>query len=144
MLTVILKCRVRGAGAAGFWDERRRNWGWSVFWGVVAFAAGQVAAGFLIQRRVKAGGPACAEDFRGRTRKRLQAKVNQWQTRPPGSLKQAQIEIEREQRVLSKGRWRLQKRLERFNRWAPLMGRQLARCVCSSIGCSKISSASMN
>ena len=46
--------------------------------------------------------------------KRLQAKVNQWQMRPPGSLKQAQIEMEREQRVVVERALEASQELERL------------------------------
>ncbi|HPB09979.1 MAG TPA: hypothetical protein PLT74_01865 [Kiritimatiellia bacterium] len=125
MLTVILNAGFGVLVLLAFGMSGAANWGWSVFWGVVAFAAGQVAAGFLIQRRVKAG-MAGVQKILEDGQKRLQAKVNQWQTRPPGSLKQAQIEIEREQRVFVERALEASKEMERFNRWAPLMGRQLA------------------
>jgi hypothetical protein len=101
------------------------NWGWSVFWGVLAFAAGQVAAGFFIQKRVKVG-MAGIEAILKDGQKRLQAKVNQWQMRPPGSLKQAQTEMERDQRLFVERALEASTALERFGRWSPLMGRQLA------------------
>ena len=125
MLTVILNAGFGVLVLLAFGLSGGANWGWSVFWGVVAFAAAQVAAGFLIQRRVKAG-MAGVQKILEDGQKRLQAKVNQWQTRPPGSLKQAQLEIEREQRVFVERALEASKEMERFNRWAPLMGRQLA------------------
>ncbi len=100
------------------------NWGWSVFWGVLAFVAGQGSTGFLIQKRVKAamgGVQKILEDGQ----KRLQLKVNQWQMRPPGSIKQAQQEIEREQRMFVEKALEASKGLERFNLWAPFMQRQV-------------------
>ncbi|HPW74846.1 MAG TPA: hypothetical protein PLJ32_02615 [Kiritimatiellia bacterium] len=100
------------------------SWGWSVFWGVIVFVAGQALAGYLIQRRVKSGMEAIQKILLD-GQKRLQAKVNQWQNRPPGSLKQAQIEIEREQRVFVERALEASKGLERFKLWAPLMGRQI-------------------
>ena len=101
------------------------HWGWSVFWGVLAFVAGQGGSGYLIQKRVKAamgGVQKILEDGQ----RRLQMKVSQWQMRPPGSVKQAQMEIEREQRIFVERALEASKGLERFNRWAPLMGRQIA------------------
>jgi len=92
---------------------------------VLAFVAGQAGTGFLIQKRVKAemgGVQKILEDGQ----KRVQFKVNQWQMRPPGSLKQAQLEMEREQRLVVERALEASKGLERFNRWAPLMGRQIA------------------
>ena len=101
------------------------NWGWSVFWGVLTFVTGQGVAGYLIQKRVKAamgGVQKILEDGQ----KKLQFKVNQWQMRPPGSIKQAQQEMEREQRMFVERALEESKGLERFNRWAPLMDRQVA------------------
>jgi len=101
------------------------NWGWATFWGVLLFVAGQGVSGYLIQKKVKAamgGVQKILEDGQ----KRLQFKVAQWQTRPPGSIKQAQQEIEREQRVFVERALEASKSIERFNLWAPLMGRQVA------------------
>ncbi|MDD4016956.1 MAG: hypothetical protein PHV28_03325 [Kiritimatiellae bacterium] len=125
MLTVLINAGVGVLLAAGLGMTDTAAWGWSVFWGVLAFVAGQAGTGFLIQKRVKAemgGVQKILEDGQ----KRVQFKVNQWQTRPPGSIKQAQMEMEREQRVFVERALEASKGLERFNLWAPLMGRQIA------------------
>ncbi len=101
------------------------HWGWAAFWGVLAFIAGQGGAGFLIQKRVKAA-MGDVQKILEDGQKRLQQKVAQWQMRPPGSVKQAQTEIEREQRLFVEKALEASKGLERFNLWAPLMGRQVA------------------
>ena len=101
------------------------QWGWAVLWGVLTFVAGQGAAGFLIQKRVKVA-MARVQKILEDGQKRLQFKVNQWQMRPPGSIKQAQQEMEREQRMFVERALEESKGLQRFNRWAPLMDRQLA------------------
>ena len=126
MLLTILINAIAGAlliAVLGMTDTA--SWGWSVFWGVLAFVIGQGATGYLIQKRVKAamgGVQKILEDGQ----KRLQFKVNQWQMRPPGSIKQAQQEVEREQRMFVERALEESKGLERFSRWAPLMGRQVA------------------
>jgi hypothetical protein len=114
---VFLAVVLGGTGAA--------NWGWSAFWGVLGFGVGQAGAGYLMQRRVKAamGG---VQKILEEGQRRLQMKVSQWQMRPPGSVKQAQMEIEREQRLFVERALEASKGLERFNRWAPLLSRQLA------------------
>ena len=101
------------------------NWGWATFWGVLLFVAGQGVSGYLIQKKVKAGMGGVQKILED-GQKRLQFKVAQWQTRPPGSVKQAQQEIEREQRVFVERALEASKSIERFNLWAPLMGRQVA------------------
>jgi hypothetical protein len=125
MWTVLINAGFGVLVLAAFGLTGAANWGWSVFWGVLAFVAGQVGAGFFVQKRVKAG-MGGIETILKDGQKRLQAKVNQWQTRPPGSLKQAQAEMERDQRLFVERALEASKELERFNRWSPLMGRQLA------------------
>lgn len=116
-LSVMLAVLLGATGAA--------HWGWAVFWGVLAFAAGQGATAFLFQKRVKAAMNGVQQILLD-GQKRLQQKVSQWQMRPPGSLKQAQQEIERDQRVFVDRALESSKSLERFSPWVPLMGRQLA------------------
>jgi len=101
------------------------NWGWATFWGLMTFVAGQGAMGYLFQRKIKAEMGA-VQKILETGQKRLQQKVNQWQMRPPGSLKQAQQEIERDQKTFVDKALEASKGLERYNRWAPLMGRQIA------------------
>ena len=125
MFTVLINVLIGAllTGALGLTGTA--NWGWSVFWGVLVCAAAQVGAGLLVQRRVKAAMGGVQRILEAGQR-RLQQKVNQWQMRPPGSLKQAQLEMEREQRLVVERALEASKGLERFNRWAPLMGRQIA------------------
>ena len=125
MVTILINVLLGALLAAALGLTGVAGWGWSAFWGVLAFVAGQGGVGFLIQKRVKAamgGVQKILEDGQ----RRLQMKVNQWQMRPPGSLKQAQQEIEREQRLFVERALEASKGLERFNLWAPLMGRQIA------------------
>ena len=109
------------------------RWGWAVFWGVAAFAVAQVATGFLIQRRIKAAMDGVQKILMD-GQKRLQAKVTadasagQSQAGPDRDGARTAVVVERALEASQE--------LERFNRWAPLMGRQVAtRCGCSSIGC---------
>jgi hypothetical protein len=57
--------------------------------------------------------------------KRLQQKVNQWQMHPPGSVKQAQIELEREQRTFVEQALERSRELERYFNWTPMLRRQV-------------------
>ncbi len=125
MLTVVLNGCAGLLLAVACGATGAARWGWASFWGVLAFVAGQALSGLLIQRRVKsamAGVQKILEDGQ----KRLQQKVNQWQMRPPGSIKQAQAEIERDQRVFVERALEGSRALERYTLWAPLMGRQIA------------------
>jgi len=125
MLTIVLNGVAGVLLALIFGMAHVANWGWATFWGVLAFVAGQGLMGYLIQKKVKAGMDA-VQKILLEGQKRLQQKVSQWQTRPPGSMKQAQAEIERDQRVFVDRALEASKALERFNYWAPLMDRQIA------------------
>ena len=125
MFTLLINAGVGVLALLTFGLTGTASWPWSVFWGILAFAAAQVAAGLIIQKKVKAGMGEVEQVLKD-GQKRLQAKVNQWQTRPPGSLKQAQLEMEQDQRRFVEKALDATKPIERFNRWSPLMGRQLA------------------
>lgn len=125
MLTVLINALVGLLLASVLGFTGAAHWGWATFWGVLAFVVGQGVAGYLIQKRVKlamGGVQKILEDGQ----RRLQFKINQWQMRPPGSPKQAQMELEREQRLFVERAIEESKKIERFNRWAPLMMRQVA------------------
>jgi hypothetical protein len=101
------------------------HWGWSILWGFLVFAAGQGVCTYLFQRHVKVA-MAHVQGIMTEGQKRLQQKVHGWQMRPPGSLKQAQLEIERDQKRIVEQALATSQKLERFNRWVPLMHRQIA------------------
>lgn len=125
MLTVVLNGVAGLLLALVFGLTHVANWGWASFWGTLTFVAGQGLTGYLFQKKVKVGMEAVQKILLD-GQKRLQQKVSQWQTRPPGSMKQAQTEIERDQRVFVDRALEASKGLERFNLWVPLMGRQIA------------------
>ena len=101
------------------------HWGWSILWTLLTTAAGWGVSVYLIQRRVKLDMDAVQGIiFEGQ--KRMQQKVAQWQTRPPGSLKQAQTDLERDQKRIVEQAIAASAKLERYNRWSPLMRRQIA------------------
>jgi tetratricopeptide (TPR) repeat protein len=101
------------------------HWGWAILLGVLAFAAGQGLTGYLLQRRVKVAMEA-VQHIMVEGQKRMQQKVKMWQTRPPGSMKDAQLEMERDQKRIVEQALEASKSLERFNRWVPLMEKQIA------------------
>ncbi len=99
--------------------------GWASFFGAVAFGAVQVGLGVLVQRKVKAEMKAVEQTLLA-GQKALQAKANRWQVRPPGSVREAQDEMAREQRKFVEEALALTERLHRFDLWVPLMRRQIA------------------
>lgn len=101
------------------------SWVWSVVWGVLAALVCQMVVGFLLKRKIERG----MRDVQGvlmMGQKRLQAKVAQWQMRPPGSVKQAQMDLEREQKGFINQALEESKRLDKWRLWSPLLGKQLA------------------
>ncbi len=125
MVTIILAvcCGLVAGGGLGFSGAAAP--GWSVFWGVLAALAVQGAMGFWLKRKVEAG----MKEVQGILllgQKRIQNKVSQWQMRPPGSVRQAQIEIEREQKGFVAQAIEASGKLEKWRRWSPLLGKQVA------------------
>lgn len=101
------------------------GYGWSLFFGVLAFGIAQGVAGWMLQRRVK----AAMLDVQGILvggQKQLQAKVARWQMRPPGSIQAAQTEMARDQRKFVDEALAASEALHRFDLWVPLMKRQIA------------------
>lgn len=98
--------------------------GWAVVWGVLLFIAAQLLAGYLVQKKVKAEMEKVQEILTS-GKNHLQQKVGQWQMKPPGSIKDAQKIIEKEQKVFIDRALEASSGLEKFNRWAPLMGKQI-------------------
>ncbi|MBP5511053.1 MAG: hypothetical protein J6Z49_09060 [Kiritimatiellae bacterium] len=101
------------------------NWGWAVFWGIFAFLATFFGLGLCFQSRIKAIGMAMQEVMKSGQAK-IQAMVNGWQMRPPGSMKQAQEALQREQAKSADEALAVAAQLDRYNRWVPMMVRQSA------------------
>ncbi len=98
--------------------------GWSVLWGVLVFLAAQLLLGFLVQRKVKSEMEK-VQSVLNNGKNHLQQKVSQWQIKPPGSVKDARKIIEKEQAVFIKKALDASAGLEKFDRWAPLMRKQI-------------------
>jgi hypothetical protein len=125
MLTLVLSGVLGVLVSAVFTAAGVAHWGWSILWGFLVFAAGQGLSAYLLQRRVKLD-MAAVQTVMTEGQKRMQQKVHMWQIRPPGSLKQAQLELERDQKRIVEQALAASAKLERFNRWVLLMNRQIA------------------
>ena len=101
------------------------GYGWSTFFGVLAFGVAQFAIGRIFQKRLKdAMGAVQAVLVDGQ--KKIQAKMARWQMRPPGSIQAMQAEIARDQRVFVTEALARTEDLRQFTPWVPMMGRQIA------------------
>ena len=101
------------------------GWGWSCFFGVLAFGVVQMGIGFFLQKKVKAA-MRTVEQTLTEGQKAIQDKTQRWQMRPPGSLQAAQNEIARDQRKFVEAALELTEPLHRYDNWVPLMRRQIA------------------
>lgn len=101
------------------------GYGWSTFFGVLSFGLGNMVAGFMIQKKVKVA-MAAVEGVMRAGQKRMQAKMARWQMRPPSSIREAQIEMMKDQKVIVADALAATEPLHRFDRWVPLMKRQIA------------------
>lgn len=124
MLTIILSLMVGAGVGLGLYVGDAAHWGWCILWGVLAFAACQAGAGWLLRGRIKRMMDAVQGTLMA-GQKKLQAKINQWQLRPPGSVKQAQLEIEREQRGFLQQAIEQTSAFDAYYRWSPLLKRQV-------------------
>lgn len=125
MLTVLLSAILGICVCLGLRFGGVAGWGWSTFFGVLTFGVANGVAGYLVQKKVKAQMQR-VQDVLVAGQKRLQAKVNRWQMRPPGSIQAAQAEMARDQKVFVKEALAETEPLHRFDLWVPLMKRQIA------------------
>jgi len=98
---------------------------WVIVWGMVGVIVGQFSLGLILRGKVKAAMDA-VQNVLLSGQKKAQQKINHWQMRPPGSLKQAQTELERDQRVFIEQALETSKRLEKYVPWTLMLDRQIA------------------
>jgi len=108
------------------------SWGMDMFGAVGSlvvalggFAAGQIAGGLFVQRKVKTGMEQ-VQQVLVEAKKTMEAKSRRWMTRPPDSVKSAQAEMAAEQRKYVLLALERTEALHRFDRWVPMMRRQIA------------------
>ena len=101
------------------------GYGWSSFFGVLAFGTANVVVGRLVNARVKAAMEA-VQSIMLAGQKRMQAKIARWHLRPPSSVQAAQAELARDQEAFVREAIAQTEPLHRFDLWVPLMTRQIA------------------
>ena len=99
--------------------------GWSVLWGVLGFGIFQAAVGLLMQKRIKRDMDRVQQIIQD-GQKRMQAKIQRWQVRPPGSIKAAQKEMFEDTKVYVKEALRETERLSKYRLFVPFIERQQA------------------
>lgn len=101
------------------------HWGWAIVFAVLAFLASNALIGYIVGRRVK----AIAGTIQGKmadAQRRMQEKTQAWRHHPPGSMRQAQIEIGKMQHAAIADAIAATDDFEPLKRWSPLLSRQIA------------------
>ena len=103
---------------------------WLPWWaalliGVAAAMAALYASGRALKSRVESR-MRRAQDILAGGQKRLSQKIAQWQIRPPGSVRQAQLELEHDQRAFILKALEEVATLAPLEKWSPFLGRQAA------------------
>jgi hypothetical protein len=99
--------------------------GTTIFFGILGFIAAFYLIGFLVRKRIA----KVQNELQGIMmdgQKRMQRKIQQFQTKPGGNIKLMQRTIEADQKVIYKQGLDFIPRLESFKKWSLLMGRQIA------------------
>ena len=100
-------------------------WGWAVLFGVLAFFAANAAIGLVMNRKIKAMMQEL-QVIMADGQRRMQEKTQTWRIRPPGSIKQAQLELKKLQHVFIEKALAFTDTFDRYERWSPLLSRQVA------------------
>ena len=125
MFTLILS-GVLGLGLfLGLWRTDAAPWGWALFFGILAFLGCNTAVGLLLKNKIKKlMDQVQATLVSGQ--KQMQVKANVWRFRPPGSPKQAQMEMLKLQHVFVAKALEQTSVFDPYLNWVPLLGRQIA------------------
>lgn len=122
---------ISGVCAVGAWCglyfSNTCGYGWSTFFALLTFGVVQAIIGWRLNKQVKAA-MLVVQAVLADGQKQLQAKVQRWQLRPPGSIQQAQLEIAKDQKIFVNKALALTEPLHKFDNWVPLMKRQIATC----------------
>ncbi len=99
--------------------------GWSIAASVGAFLAFQFAFGLFIKKKITLEMQA-VQNILAEGQKKLQAKIQRWQMRPPGSVQAAQKELADDMRVFVKAALEQTNNLAKYRLLIPLIDRQMA------------------
>ena len=125
MITLILALAVAGGSFCASYFGAEFGMGWSIFFGILGFGVFQGVFGFIIQKRVKRDMEQ-VQLILVNGQKQLQAKMQRWQLRPPGSVQAAQKEIAEDTKVFVKEALAKTDVLLKYRPWVPMMERQIA------------------
>lgn len=125
MITMLIAVAVALGGFALAFFALGLGLGWSITIGVLGFVAFQLAFGLVVKKRISAVMEQ-VQLIMADGQKKLQAKMQRWQLRPPGSIQAAQREIEADTRVFVKDAIAATEGLAKYRLWVPMIDRQMA------------------
>ena len=124
MLTLFISALITAALAVILTNSHVSTGG-TVFWSIFVFILSFILVGLPVRRKMsKIQGEL--QDSMQAAQKRMQWKINQFQNKPGGNVKQIQRQLEADQKVMLKEGLEFTKRLEPFRKWSLFTGRQIA------------------
>jgi hypothetical protein len=124
MLSLLISALV-SISLIGALNASQIKMGTTVFWGIICFIASFYLIGFLVRKKITKVQNELQEIMLG-GQKRMNRKVQQFQSKPNGNIKLIQRQIEADQKLIYKQGLDFIPRLEPFKKWSMLMGRQIA------------------
>ena len=97
----------------------------TIFFGIFGFIAAFYLVGWLVRKKIAKVQKELEEIMMG-AQQRMTRKVQVFQSKPGGNIKQLQRQIEADQKVVYKQGLDFIPRLEPFRKWSLMMGRQIA------------------
>ena len=122
---MIIAIAVASGAFAAFHFVVELGLGWSITLGVVSFIAFQVLFGMWLRKRVMRDMER-VQTILVDGQKKLQAKTQAWQWRPPSSIAAAQKEIFEDTKVFVKAALAQTEVLKKYRLWVPMIDRQMA------------------
>ena len=99
--------------------------GTTLFLSLAGFAGTFFLIGFLVRKKMSKAQSALQDSMEAAQR-RMKMKVQQFQNKPGGNVKQLQRQLEMDQKAMFQQGLELSKGLEPFRKWSLLTGRQIA------------------
>lgn len=124
MLSLLISALVTAAIAGGLIAMQVSS-GALVFFSIVGFVGTFFLIGFLVRKKLGKAHDQLQQSMQAAQR-RMQRKVQQFQNKPGGNVKQIQRQLEMDQKAMFEQGLELTKLLEPFKKWSLLTGRQIA------------------
>ncbi len=125
MITILIAIAAACGGFAALHFLAGVGVGWSIAAGVACFIAVNVLVGRRLQKRMMADMQR-VQTILMEGQKKLQSKTQRWQFRPPGSMQEAQREIEADTRGFVQEALAQTECLRKYRMWVPMIDRQMA------------------